>query len=254
MINRKLVLMVLSVFAVLILLAGCTTTAPIKEKQTVQTVIISGHTDWGKLMGANGNQSSGTSVEMCKDILISMGYKVETPNLGSWEAVQQAARIGKVDVIPAIYKTKEREEYLVYSIAYTTDPVVPFSKKGKGFVYNKKEDLLGKKIVATTGDSYGQEIDDYMVQANLNVVRVSSSKEAFDLVKNDQADCFLYSVWAGEKVLKDSGSSNDFEWSGVVSEQPFYVAFSKKSPVALRIDEFNAHLREKIAKNQTPST
>jgi len=251
MINKKLVLMVLSVFTVLILLAGCTATAPIKEKQTV---IISGHPDWGTLMNANGDQSSGTSVEMCKDILIKMGYKVETPNLGSWEAVQQEARIGKVDVIPAIYKTKAREEYLVYSIAYTTDPVVPFSKKGKGFIYNKKEDLLGKKIVATIGDSYGQEIDDYVIKANLNVVRVNNSKEAFDLIKNDQADYFLYSLWAGEKVLKDSGLSNDFEWSGVISEQPFYVAFSKNSPVALKIDEFNARLREMILKNQTPST
>ena len=251
MINKKLVLMVLSVFTVLILLAGCTTTAPIKEKQTV---IISGHPDWGTLMSANGDQSSGTSVEMCKDILFKMGYKIETPNLGSWEAVQQAAQIGKVDVIPAIYKTKEREEYLVYSIAYTTDPVVPFSKKGKGFVYNKKEDLLGKRIVATTGDSYGQEIDDYMVQANLSVVRVKSSKEAFDLIKNDQADYFLYSLWAGEKVLKDSRLSNDFEWSGVISEQPFYVAFSKESPVAPRINEFNNYLRGKIIENQIPST
>ncbi|MCK9446911.1 transporter substrate-binding domain-containing protein [bacterium] len=251
MINKKLVLMVLSVFTVLILLAGCTTTVTPKEKQTV---IISGHPDWGTLMSANGDQSSGTSVEMCKDILTQMGYKIETPNLGSWEAVQQAAKIGKVDVIPAIYKTKEREEYLVYSIAYTSDPVVPFSKKGKGFVYNKKEDLVDKRIVATTGDSYGQEIDDFMVQAKMNVIRVDSSKEAFDLVKNDQADCFLYSQWAGEKVLKDSGLSSDFEWSGVISKQPFYVAFSKESPVALRIDEFNSLLREKIVKNQTPST
>jgi ABC-type amino acid transport substrate-binding protein len=250
MINKKLVLMVLSVFTVLILLAGCTTTVTPKEKQTV---IISGHPDWGKLMSANGNQSSGTSVEMCKDILTDMGYKVETPNLGSWEAVQQAAKVGKVDVIPAIYKTKEREQYLVYSIEYTSDPVVPFSKKGKELIYSKKESLLGKRVVATTGDSYGQEIDDYMIQANLNVVRVNSSKEAFDLVKNDQADFFLYSFWAGEKVLEDSGLYCQFEWSRVISEEPFYVGISKESPVALRIDEFNARLREKIAKNQTPS-
>jgi len=171
--NKKIFLMILSVFAVLILLAGCTTTAPSKEKQVI---IISGHPDWGTLMSANGNQSSGTSVEMCKKIFTDMGYEVKTPNLGSWEAVQLEAEAGRVDVIPAIYKTEKREKYLAYSIKYTTDPVVSFSKKGKQFVYNKKEDLVGKRIVATVGDSYGQEIDDYIIQANLNVIRVNNSK------------------------------------------------------------------------------
>jgi polar amino acid transport system substrate-binding protein len=242
--------MILSVFAVLILLAGCTTTAPSKEKQVI---IISGHPDWGTLMSANGNQSSGTSVEMCKKIFTDMGYEVKTPNLGSWEAVQLEAEAGRVDVIPAIYKTEKREKYLAYSIKYTTDPVVSFSKKGKQFVYNKKEDLVGKRIVATVGDSYGQEIDDYIIQANLNVIRVNNSKEAFDLIKNDQADCFLYSLWAGKKVLKDSGLSENFEWSGTVSEQPFYIAISKNSKVASRIDEVNNRLGELIANNQIPS-
>ena len=49
--------------------------------------------------------------------------------------------------------------------------------------------LVGKKGIAMVGDSYGQSFDDFAA-SRLALTRVTTSEQAFDMVRNGQADNF----------------------------------------------------------------
>lgn len=51
------------------------------------------------------------------------------------------------------------------------------------------------------GDSHGQGIDDYIISAKVNMLRVNTPQEAFALVKEGRADYFIYSLYAGSRVI-----------------------------------------------------
>jgi polar amino acid transport system substrate-binding protein len=244
----KKMLCVIAVLVLALALAGCTTTVSSTEKKPV--VLASGHPDWAPVMYQDGKSISGIGPDVVKKVFTRMGFEVNCSYAGPWAIVQQKARSGDIDVIVALYKTKEREDYLYFSKPYTIDPIVLFFKKDKAFTYTKKEDLLGKKGIATLGDSYGQEIDDFIVAKNLDVARVLTPQQAFESLDNGR-DYFIYSKYAGERVIAETNLSG-FEESGIVSSQPFYIGVSKKSKYADRMDEINANLDKLIAEHGIP--
>ena len=241
--------MIVILLAAIVLFACCVSPALPEEKNTA---IVSGHPDWKPVMWRDGNTISGIGPEVTKTVFKDINVDVDCVYAGPWDVVQAKAKIGEIDAIVALYKTKEREEYLYFSVPYTVDPIVLFFNNNKGFTYNQKEDLIGKKGIATVGDSYGQELDDFIVQAGLDMTRVSTPEQAFSLLKEGKADYFIYSAYAGRKVIAESGLSG-LEESEVVSNQLFYIGVSKKSPCAKYMNEINSSLEKLIAENKIPS-
>ena len=240
------------------LIAGCATTTT-KDEWTAkdcwsqtQVAIVSGHPDWKPVMYKDGETIAGIGVEVTKEVFKTLGVDTQAKYAGTWDVVQENAKNGLIDAIVALYKTKEREQYLEYSIAYTQDPIVLFLPAGKSFPYTAKESLKGKKGVATVGDSYGQELDDYIVSGALNMTRVATPQEAFAMLKDGKADYFIYSLYAGQKVITE-WSLTGLEESSVVSSQPFYIGVSKKSPYAARMTEINAALQKMIDEKTIPT-
>ncbi|MFA5087366.1 MAG: transporter substrate-binding domain-containing protein [Candidatus Paceibacterota bacterium] len=206
-------------------------------------VIASGHPDWKPIMWRSGLEITGAGPEITGMVFKDMGMGVRTIYIGPWDIVQEKTKTGENDVIVALYYTPERAEYLVYSISYTTDPVAVFVKQGSGFTYTNKRDLIGLKGAATIGDSYGTEMDAFILDAKLDLKRVATPEEAFALVRSGQADYFLYSGYAGKKML---GKATDIVEAGIVSQQNFYIGVSKKSEYAKYMDQINASLQRHI--------
>ncbi len=122
---------------------------------------------------------------------------------------------------------------------FTTDPLVLFVKKGKEFPFEKNGDLVGKAGVGTVGDSYGQEFDDF-VKTLPNFHRAQTNKEALDQVANGQADYFIYSLYSGQEELKTEGRGEQLSiLPRVVTEEPFYIVISKKSPFLRYLPDIN---------------
>ncbi|MDD5696588.1 MAG: transporter substrate-binding domain-containing protein [Candidatus Pacebacteria bacterium] len=239
---------ILTIVAITVLVACCI--APPEEKHTA---VVSGHPDWKPVMWKEGDKICGIGPEVTRLVFEDIGVKIDSRCVGSWDVVQEKARVGEIDAIVALYKTREREEYLYYSIPYTVDPIVLFFNKGEGFSCSQKESLVGKKGVATIGDSYGQELDDFIVQADLDLSRVSTPEEAFSLLKQGKVDYFIYSAYAGRKVIAELNLSG-LEESEVISNQLFYIGVSKRSPYAQHMDDINSSLKRLIENNQIPSS
>jgi polar amino acid transport system substrate-binding protein len=222
------------------MLAACTSSSSSPTAPAGGTgVTVSGHPDWPPIMFQQGNIIDGAGPALVRRILDDLHLSASFPMTGTWDEVQAKARSGQVDMLVAAYKTTARLEYMLYSDAYTTDPVAIYVAKGKAFPFDTWDILIGKRGVAMVGDSYGQAFDDFAA-AHLNLSRVSSSADAYDMLTNGQADYFINSLYAGDDQLKKSGTASRFEsLPTFVSEENFYITISKQSPYVGYLPQIN---------------
>lgn len=207
-------------------------------------LIASGHPEWAPIMSQSGDQIVGVGPALVEKIFTQLGVKVKSDFTGAWDSVQSKAKTGEVDVLVAAYKTDERESYMDYSIAYVKDPIAIFTSNESQLSYGQWSDLIGKKGVATIGDSYGQEFDAY-IKDQLEVERVSTVKQAFDMLIAGDADYFLYALYSGNSEIKKLDYSDKIKsLPEYVSTEDFYIAISKKSPYAKYLPKVNELIKQ----------
>jgi hypothetical protein len=95
-----------------------------------------------------------------------------------------------------------------------------------------------KKGVVMTGDSYGQELDNF-IAANLTVMQVAISAEAFGLLSNGQADYFFYSYYAGTREISSNYPGHYEALPKYAAEENFYMGISKKSSLTSFMPQIN---------------
>lgn len=100
--------------------------------------------------------------------------------------------------------------------------------------------LIGKRGIAMVGDSYGQAFDDFAA-ASLGLTLVTHAQDAFDRLVSGDGDYFLYSLYAGNDFLRKAGTATRFRsLPRFVSEEPFYITISKRSPYVSLLPQINA--------------
>ncbi len=209
---------------------------------THTAALASGHPEWTPIMYQQDGQIVGAGPELVAKIFADLGLKVSFPASGTWDEVQAKAKSGDLDVLVAAYKTDERLTYMDYSDAYTTDPIAVFVKTGSTFPFGNNEDLIGKHGVAMVGDSYGQRFDDFSA-AKLEMTRVATNKEAFDMLSAGTADYFVYSLFAGEDYMKKQNMPGAYTALPTYVDEPnFYITVSKKSPYAKYLPQINERI------------
>ena len=235
------------VLIIILVLAGIASSGVgcvVKNQESDQEFIASGHPEWAPIMYQKNDLIVGAGPDITIKVFADLGIKISSLYQGSWDVVQEYARSGKVDVLVAAYKTAERETYMDYSTPYTVDPVSLFVKKGKDFVFTDKEDLIGKKGVVTIGDSYGQEFDDFLKE-KLSVEKVATPDEAFALLIDGEADYFIYALYSGQNALAAKKLTGQIViLPNYVSVENFYLTISKKSPLVKYLPQVNSLLEK----------
>jgi polar amino acid transport system substrate-binding protein len=137
-----------------------------------------------------------------------------------------------------------------YSVPYTVDPIALVVKKGRSFSYTKWDDLIGKKGVLMTGDSYGQTFDDY-IKAKLTTVRVATAEEAIERLEKGEVDYFVYALYSLEKLITEKGLIDAVEvLPRYVASENFYITISHQSPLEKYLGQVN-DLIEKYRRDGT---
>ena len=231
-------------------LAACDSASNPVAPDARKTLVASGHPEWPPIMAQSGATIDGVGPALVKLILEDLGVDVTLPHTGTWDQVQAKARSGEVDMLVAAYKTTERETYMVYSDAYVTDPIAIYVARGRTFPFSSWDELIGKRGIAMVGDSYGQAFDDFAA-ARLNLRRVTTAGEAYALVGSGEADYLIYALYAGNDLLKKTGTGSQFEsLPRFVAEENFYITLSKKSRFATYMPLIN----QEIAKRKADGT
>lgn len=228
----SIICVALLVIVVACFLAWYTSTSPHR------TLIASGHPNWPPIMFQSGETISGVGPDVVQKIFDQLGITTAFPYEGAWDQVQGKAATGEIDVLVAAYKTTAREQYMAYSDPYTTDPIVLFVPADQTFTFTKWSDLIGKKGVATTGNSYGQDFDSYST-VNLTLDRVPDSLTAFAAITEHKADYYIDSLYAGDNDIKKNNLTGIVSLPQPVAEKNFYITISKRSPFLKYLPDIN---------------
>ena len=208
------------------------------------SLVASGHPEWSPIMSRSGDKIIGVGPELVEKIFTELGVKVDSKFTGTWDVVQSKAKTGEVDVLVAAYKNNERETYMDYSNVYVEDPIAIFTSKDNKFDYKSWSNLINKKGVTTIGDSYGQEFDTY-IESKLDIERVETVKQAFNLLTEKKVDYFLYALYSGNSELKKQNYADKIEaLPEYAATENFYITISKKSEYAKYLPQMNELIKK----------
>jgi polar amino acid transport system substrate-binding protein len=212
--------------------------------RAAETVIASGHPQYPPVMWKEGKNIVGVGPELTRMVFNDLKIQVKSPYMGTWDKVQDQAKQGKIDVLVGLYMTEERKASFEYSRAFVKDPVVIFVAKGKTFPYAKWDDLIGKKGISTTGDSFGHAFDKFIVE-KLTVTRLAKVEDIFAKLIDGTADYFIYAKYSGVFESDKLGIADKVEYLPVnASVEDFYLGISKKSSFVKYLPEINKKLEE----------
>lgn len=96
-------------------------------------------------------QADGFAVEMLRESLRAMGREVSF-EVGPWHKIKQDLSEGRIQVLPLVARTAERQAYLDFTAPYLSLHGTIVVRKGDSRI-RRAEDLQGKVIVVMKGDS-----------------------------------------------------------------------------------------------------
>lgn len=205
----------------------------------LRPMIISGHHDYPIFMWRRGDTIIGIGPELARLICSELNLQYEIKYLGPWKRVQECARAGCVDLIVGIYKNKERQEYLDYSVPYMPDLTSIAVRKDDPFKFSGKEDLIGLNGITMYGDSFGDELDSY-IKDKLNLLRVHNADAIFINLLHHNVD---YILWGDYPVIINASKLGVLDniklLKPAIVKQNMYMAFSKKSPYKKYLPQIN---------------
>lgn len=177
------------------------------------------------------NKWSGHDIEIVKEASRRLGIKPVFKEL-PWKRCLKNVEEGKSEAIISLIKTPERSDYLFFpsaNISYEKNVIFGHKK----IKINGLDDFKGKLIGIQSGYSYGKEFDNHK-----NIKKDPSFSQTM-LLKKFDADRTNYII-GNEAVLiylNRKAQLKPIKQVYTVSEDPMYIAFSKKHPEGKELSE-----------------
>jgi polar amino acid transport system substrate-binding protein len=127
------------------------------------------------------------AIELVKAALARGGVQARF-SIVTWSAAVEAIESGKADGSAAMWKTPEREKYLVFSKPYLENRLVLVGRKGEPVGFTKVSELGGKRLALTKGYAYGESVTR---APGVQLVVKNSDADCLRAVLSKQADYVL---------------------------------------------------------------
>ncbi len=183
---------------------------------------------------------NGMVPSLIKNALEPMGYKVIFEMRPFARAVHEAKQ-GKAHAVAPIYKTKEREAYLVFSESFDDSKTVFIKLKSRKIAFNKLEDLKPYRIGLIFNTFVTSEFDnanflekDTVYTYAQNIRKLLNNR--IDLVVGNKR-VILYHL---ERFFTEEEYKQIEVMEPALLIQSNHVGFSKKAPNYLKlVEDFN---------------
>ena len=144
----------------------------------------------------------GMSAEYMALISDILDISIEASAPRDWQATIDAAKAGEIDILSAVTRTPQREEYLHFTTPYLSFPMVIVTNLDYSYI-DKIETLRGKAIAVVNGyashDFLKNEYPD------LPLILVGNVSEGLRLVQKGNADAFLDSLSSISHIMGREG-------------------------------------------------
>ncbi|NCB09949.1 MAG: transporter substrate-binding domain-containing protein, partial [Bacteroidia bacterium] len=210
------------------------------------TILIGSEPDYPPFCFVDKNGSAaGFSVELFKAVADVVKLNVAI-KIGIWNQIKQDLAEGKIDALPMVGRTPEREELFDFTMPYLSLYGAVFVRKGTTGI-RSLGDLAGKEILVMKGDN----AEEFIRRENITnkIFTTHTFEEAFLQLADGQHDAVIIQRITGIKLLENMGLSTvkplDFQLPGFRQDFCFAVQKGNKELVSL----LNEGLSEVIANN-----
>ncbi len=134
-----------------------------------------------------------------------LDYKFNINHKASWGETLEGFRNHEVDLISAVAKTPQREEYMLFTEPYFSFPIVLVIREGLGFVTDLRE-LDDERVGVVKGyASY-----DYLIinHPDLNLQVVETVEEGLQALSDGELDVFVSNIPSVSYLIKQKGLLN----------------------------------------------
>lgn len=151
----------------------------------------------------------GNYVGMVSDVVAlieeRLDYKFDINHKASWGETLEGFKNNEIDLISAVAKTPQREEYMLFTEPYFSFPIVIVIREGLGFVTDLRE--LGDERV---GVVKGYASYDYLIinHPDLNLHIVETVEEGMLALSEGELDVFVSNIPSVSYLIKQRGISN----------------------------------------------
>lgn len=153
---------------------------------------------------AEDSTADGFSVELlkatCEAVGISVNFKI-----GEWSVIKHELADGRLDALPLVGRTPEREHIYDFTFPYLTFHGAVFARTGENRI-NDLKDLKNMSIMVLKGDN----AEEYVTRENLSskIIPVSTSEEAFKALENGECDAVIAQKVMGLQLIDQFNLKN----------------------------------------------
>ncbi len=221
------------------------------EKRKInETILIASEPDYPPycMVDENGN-ATGFSVELFKAAAEAVGLDVEI-KIGIWNQIRQDLEEGRVDALPLVGRTPEREEIFDFTMPYLSLHGAVFVRKYETGIQSL-EDLKDKEIVVMKGDN----AEEFVRRTNISekIFTTNTFEEAFRELEAGRFDAVITQRITGLKLLEQMKVSSikpldfqlpefrqDFCFAVQKGNQELLVLLSEGLSILIANDTFEA--------------
>jgi len=123
----------------------------------------------------------------------------------SWEQVIEKIKAREIDLLPAVSKTPEREQYLNFTRPYLKFPYVIFTRNDAAIITSLIE-LIDKTIVVERNYANHEILKDKF--PDIKLIIVDNTEQALSTLSLGQADAYMGNLAATSHIILQSGLNN----------------------------------------------
>jgi PAS domain S-box-containing protein len=172
----------------------------ITQFNQIDSIVIASEPDYPPYCIVDENaQADGFSVDLFKAAAEAVGLNVEI-KIGVWSQIKTDLAEGRIDALPLVGRTPEREEVFDFTMPYLSLHGAVFVRKGTTGIHSL-EDLKGKEIVVMEGDN----AEEFVKRDNISekIFLTKTFEEAFRKLANGQHDAVITQRITGMKLIEE---------------------------------------------------
>lgn len=149
-------------------------------------------------------RADGFSVDLLKAVARAVGLDIRF-DVGPWHEIKQQLVDGKIDVLPLVSYSAERDRIYDFTAPYLRMHGTIFVRKGENRI-RSESDLKDKAVIVMRGDT----AHEYALRRNLTgtLVLTDSFKDAMTMLSEGKHDAVIIQQLVGLRLVKKLGLSN----------------------------------------------
>jgi len=194
--------------------------AEIRNSPDAKTLVVMGDHAFPpfEFLDDEGNPS-GFNIEIFRNLARVMNLNVKL-QLAPWREVREKLEKGEIDAITGMYKTRERDRKVDFTIPHFITSYVIYTRDGS--TVKSYNDLTGKEVIVQDGDMGHDYLINNNVQCTIIVKRDWS--ETLMALSSGEGDCAIVSFIQGEILRVKLGLKNIKATGQSILQQRYCIA------------------------------